>query len=191
VRKLVVGVIVLLALTLGIATSAPAAHKRTVFQCKKFPKDSSGRARCFDQLPGANCTHPLVVEKAHETNRGDHRDIGVTWAYTLYGETNALRTGLREVYSWYTTTRNVAICPYPEGVVYSVSKLLDESICRYNDKHEYSCTSEVDTKLTHYHSGPHEGFVNIDTKPIPVAESQSEHLTIKAYYIHPPWEKAR
>lgn len=187
--KLVLAGIAVLALALGLASPASGAHKRSAFQCEKFAKGSSGRAHCFNQLPGATCAHPLEVQKAHETTRGDRKDISVTFSYSRYGETSSLYTGLEETYAWHTTSRNVAICPYPGGVVLRVSLLSDEEICGLNAHHQYECHVEYDTKLRHYHSGLHGGEFTYDLKPSP--KLHSGYLSIKAYYIHPPWESAR
>lgn len=186
--KLVVGGIVVLAVALGLASSASASHKRTVFQCEKFAKGSSGRASCFAQLPGANCAHPLEVQKAHETTRGDHRDISVTYSYSRY-EAPGLSVGLEETYAWHTTSRNVAICPYPDGVVLRETLLSNEEICGLNAHHQYECNVEYGAKLYHYRSGLHRGEFTHDRKPS--TQEKSGYLAIKAYYIHPPWESAQ
>ena len=188
--KLVVTGVAALALVVGLATTASGAHTTTAFQCEKaFAKGSSGRARCFDELPGANCAHPLEVQKAAETTRGDHRDIPVTFSYSNYGEAIGNYTGQEQTYAWHTANRNIAICPYPEGVIYRVSLLSEHAICGLNEHHQEECRVEYATIRFHYHSGLHRGEFTYDLKPS--TQLKSFYLAIKAYYIHPPWESAR
>jgi hypothetical protein len=173
-------VAVMLTVGLSAAVSGAAASAPTTpFQCEKaFRKGSSGRARCFNQLPGANCAHPLEAQKAGSTNRGDTRDLTVTFSEEVEGQESVW-----QFYSWKPKNRNVAICPYPNGVVYKVSLLSTRSRCQRIHGEEI-CSSEYDTKTIPEHttrSGGEFKYHLITTPP------KSWYLVVKGYYIHPPW----
>jgi hypothetical protein len=150
-----------------------ASAPKTQFQCEKKFKQASARSQCFNQLPGASCSHPLEAEKADSTSRGASRYFKITF----HGEED-------EVSYSYAPRKNVAICPH--GAIFKVSRILTREHCERTPQGQEECSDEYDTK-------------NI---PEPTTRSGGEfteqvtpeldgYLLVKGYYIHPPWEHRR
>jgi len=152
------------------ATAHAASRPTTQFQCEKKYKLASNRTRCFNQLPGANCAHPLEAEKAGNTTRGDHRYFKLTFKEERDGE------GTLQTYT-YAPVQNVAICPH--GVVYKVS-LLDLVLPNGEIR-----TREHDTKNISEPTTRAGGEFMYEMPGQPV---MSYFLMIKGYFIHPPWQ---
>jgi hypothetical protein len=106
------------------ATAHTTSTPKTAFQCEKRFKQAQLRQQCFNQLPGANCAHPLEAQKAGNTNRGDTHDLKITYSEEAEGENDW------QYYSWKPKNSNVAICPYPNGAVYKVSLLANRNHCQ-------------------------------------------------------------
>jgi hypothetical protein len=163
--------------------AAVASTPQTQFQCEKTFHTAGGRERCFNQLPGASCAHPLEAEKAGPTTRGEH------WHFKLgfNEEVEARGTsqyGVQQHYS-YAPVPNVRMCPYPTGAVFKVSLVSQNEHCGPNAKGQEECSSEYDT-----HNYPEPvtasgGHFHFYITNVPL---KSWHLVVKGYYIHPPWE---
>jgi hypothetical protein len=155
-----------------VAHAATSTHK-TAFQCEKAFHNSQARAQCFNQLPGANCAHPLEVQKAGPTTRGASRYFKLTFNEEPDGE------GALQYYSW-APKQNVAICPYPSGAVYKVSLLYltlpnGETLDREHDIHNYPEHTSA--------SGGEFSFI-MSAEPV-----KSWYLVVKGYFIHPLWQR--
>jgi hypothetical protein len=161
------------------ATAHPASTLITAFQCEKAFKSASARSRCFNQLPGANCSYPLEAQTAGSTHRGDTRDLVVTDNEEPEG------SNVWQSWSWRPKNKNVAICPYPNGVVYRVSLLSDRTHCQRIHGEEI-CSSEYDTKTMHEHTTRFGGEFTYHLIAPPI---KSFYLAVKGYYIHPPWKR--
>lgn len=155
------------------ATSAP----KTAFQCEKRYKQVQTRTRCFNQLPGASCAHPLEAQTAGSTHRGATRYLTVT------DNEEAEGSNTWQFWSWKPKNKNVAICPYPNGVVYRVSLLADRTHCQRIHGEEI-CSSEYGTKIMHEHTTAKGGEFKYYLIAPPI---KSFYLAVKGYYIHPPW----
>lgn len=156
--------------TSQVAQAAQAP--KTAFQCEKRFKQAQSRQRCFNQLPGANCAHPLEAQKAGNTTRGEHRYFKLTFNEQVDATVN---TGATQYYS-YAPIRNVAICPH--GVVYKVSLLY---VTLPNGE---TRTREHDTKNIPEPTTARGGHFHYYMTDVPI---KSWYLVIKGYYIHPPW----
>jgi hypothetical protein len=176
----------------GVGTSAKQAHAttasrlahtatatpKTAFQCEKAFHGSQARERCFNQLPGANCAHPLEAQAVGTTHRGDTRDFTV-----VDTEDPEAPNNVWQYWSWKPKNKNVAICPYPNGVVFKVSLTSDKTHCQRIHGEEI-CSSEYDTQNIPEHtsrSGGEFKYHLIDTS------KRGGYLAVKGYYIRPPW----
>jgi hypothetical protein len=146
-----------------------ASRPTTPFQCEKRFKLAQSRQSCFNQLPGASCTHPLEAQKARPTTRGAHRYFKLTFREERDGE------GSLQTYT-YAPINNVAICPH--GVVYKVSLLY---LTLPNGE---TRTREYDTKNIPEPTTKAGGEFTYEMPGQPV---MSFYLVIKGYFIHPPW----
>jgi hypothetical protein len=151
------------------ATSTP----KTAFQCEKAFHGTQARKRCFNQLPGANCAHPLETQVAYTTHRGDTRDFTVTDMEEPEAPNNVW-----QFWSWKPKNKNVAICPYPNGVVYRVSLLY---LTLPNGE---TRAREHDTKIIPEHTTRSGGEFKYHLINTPI---KGFYLAVKGYYIHPPW----
>jgi hypothetical protein len=160
------------------AQTANSAYK-TVFKCEKaFAKGSRERSRCFSQLPGASCAHPLEVQKTNPNFRGDTRYFTVKLEDEPDGEGTLLS------YEW-APKSNVAICPYPNGAVFKVS-LFDPKLKCQKLGGEEICSHEYNTKNIPERTSSHGGsFMYV------MPQGMSWYLDVKGYFIHPPWEHHR
>ncbi|HTZ87118.1 MAG TPA: hypothetical protein VMB05_10660 [Solirubrobacteraceae bacterium] len=182
-----IAVVLSLGVAVGLGASADgygrayaAKSPRTPFQCQKQFHTSEGRARCFAQLPGADCDHPLIAEKAGDTTRGEHQYFRLSYHGEGPGDGS-----VEESYSYRPASPNVAICPH--GVVFKVSLLRDENHCelRHHDGHaEEYCSVEYDTKSIPEPSSPRGGSFSYYLTGEP---RKTAYLEIKGYFIHPPW----
>jgi hypothetical protein len=157
------------AMTARRAHTATAAPK-TAFQCEKAFHGRQARERCFNQLPGVNCAHPLELQTAGPTHRGDTRDFTVKLEEERDGE------GALLSYSW-KPNKNVAICP--NGAIFKVSLLyltLPNGEIRARE-HDTKNIPERTTK------GGGQFMYVMPGQPV-----RSWYLVIRGYYIHPPWE---
>jgi hypothetical protein len=168
--------------TSQVAQAAQAP--KTAFQCEKRFHGSQARSRCFNQLPGANCAHPLEAQTAGPTHRGDTRDLTVTDNEEPEGE------NVWQFWSWKPKNKNVAICPYPNGVVYRVSLLWDRTHCQRIHGEEI-CSSEYDTKTMREHTTRFSGEFKYHLTHVAGAPRKGFYLAVKGYYIHPPWERTQ
>ena len=132
--------------------------------------------RCFNEPPGSSCKHPLEVQKASATTRGDAKDFTTTYHAE---EVGGINVATEQYYSW-APKKGIAMCPYPNGAVYKVSLLGKEYCERVNGK-EY-CSSESDTKNIPMHTSPTGGSFEYYLTIEPV---KSAYLAIRGYYIHP------
>lgn len=169
----------------SLTTETPTAPK-TQFECEKAYHSAAGRQRCFDQLPGASCAHPLEAEKAGATTRGAHRYFKLKYSEVIKG--NGLPQGGGEQHYSYAPKPNVRMCPYPIGAVYKVSLLSEEERCGPNAKGDEECSSEYDTRNHPEPVGPKGGSFSYYMTNVPL---KSWHLVVKGYFIHPPWERKR
>jgi hypothetical protein len=165
----------------SVLLSVPAIGKaqplpKTQFQCEKAFHTTEHRQRCFEQLPGSSCAHPLEVQKTDPNYRGDTKDFNVS-LYMEPGDEEA-----RAIYEYHPKP-NVAICPYPMGAVFKVS-----FIYRQLPNGWWEQVREYDTKNipepTTRHGGGFEYIVN--NHPV-----TSWYLVIKGYFVHSPWEAGR
>lgn len=154
------------------ATAHAASRPTTQFQCEKKYKLASNRTRCFNQLPGANCAHPLIAEKAEETTRGAHRYFKITFQGEQDGE------GGLATYT-YAPVKNVGICPH--GVVYKLSMTGREHCERKPTGEEY-CSTEYGIKTISEPTTRTGGEFRAEVPP-----HMFGYLVVKGYFIHPPW----
>jgi hypothetical protein len=169
-------------LHMPIAKPAQAAPK-TAFQCEKRFESSQGRAGCFSQLPGASCAHPLEAQMADNTVRGEHRYFRLGFHGDPYF---GPPQGDELHYSYAPASRNVAMCPYPTGAVYTDSLESDTEHCegrRHNGHVEEYCGSEYDIRTYPEPVRRSGGSFTFDLKA-----PRSGYLVVKGYFIHPPWE---
>jgi hypothetical protein len=159
--------------TTAFPTAQAASSRTTVFQCEKQHTES--RKRCFNQLPGASCAHPLEAEKAGPTTRGAHRYFKLTF----HEEPDGAETALQRY--TYAPIKNVGICPH--GATYKVSLTGREHCGQING--EEICSSEYDTKNIPEPTTRAGGEFEYIMTGQPV---KSWHLVVKGYFIHPPWE---
>jgi hypothetical protein len=160
-------------------TAKASSQPKTPFQCGKRFHTSAGRTRCFAQLPGADCGHPLIAEKASATTRGEHQYFKLGFNVEPDGG------GGLQHYSYRPASPNVAICPH--GVVYKVSLLRDENHCELRHHHGHAeeyCSVEYNTKSIPEPSGAGGGSFTYYLTSEP---HRSAYLVIKGYFIHPPW----
>jgi hypothetical protein len=157
------------------ATAQAAAAPKTAFQCEKRFKQAQSRQRCFSQLPGANCAHPLEAQKAGNTTRGEHRYFKLAFHEETRGE-GTPQYGTEQYYS-YAGIKNVAICPH--GAVYKVSLLY---VTLPNGE---TRVREHDTKTIVEPTTASGGHFHYYMTAVPI---KSWYLVVKGYYIHPPWE---
>lgn len=167
----------------SLTTETPTAPQ-TQFECEKAYHSAAGRQRCFDQLPGASCAHPLEAQKAGATTRGQSRYFKLKYSEVIKG--NGLPQGGSEQHYSYAPIANVQMCPYPIGAVYKVSLLSEEEICGPNAKGEKECNVEYDTHNHPEPVHPNGGLFSYYMTNVPL---KSWYLVIKGYYIHPPWER--
>jgi hypothetical protein len=167
----------------GAKAVGSLSQPKTAFQCEKKFKTSQGRTRCFSQLPGASCAHPLVAEKAGDTTRGEHRYFRLGFREDSYSG------GVELHYSYAPATPNVAMCPYPVGAVYKDSLYSQETHCQSihrNGHVEEYCSSEYDTHNHPEPVGRSGGSFTFDLKYPRIG-----YLEVKGYFIHPPWAHHR
>jgi hypothetical protein len=165
----------------GRATTAPRVSRpslattsrraTTAFQCEKRFRTSSGRARCFSQLPGASCAYPLEAQKTHPGYRGD------TSAFNA-----ALReepfSGGAEVTLTVRTKPNIELCPYPDGVIYHVA----EDYVKLPSGQEVP--QEHNVRNIPLHFSPHGGTY---TRTLTAAPVTTWYFIIHGRYVRPPW----
>jgi hypothetical protein len=137
------------------ATSAPA----TAFQCEKKYKQAQGRERCFNQLPGSSCKHPLEVTKNNPYLVGDTKYLFVGLTITHDADLH----GATQHWTWKTKGGNVAPCPYPKGVALRIFR--GEEL-----------VEEIPQSVRSGHLDHH------------VTEVFDASLTLRGYFIHPPWK---
>jgi hypothetical protein len=167
-------------MTTSQVAQAAASIPKTAYQCEKRFHGSQARSRCFSQLPGASCAHPLEAQKAGRTTRGEHRYFKLAFHEETQGEGTS-RYGAEQYYS-YAPIKNVAICPH--GVVYKVSLLSSREHCERTPKGEEYCSSEYGTKNIAEPSTARGGHFHYYMTAVPI---KSWYLVVKGYYIHPPW----
>jgi hypothetical protein len=138
---------------------------------KGVPARQPRRSRCFNQLPGASCAHPLEVQKTDPEFRGDTRYFNVTLKVEPYG------LGAELAYSW-APKKNVVICPYPNGVTLKVSQA----------SHILPNGTELPggeiTKNIHEPTTARGGSFEYILTSSPV---KSWYLVVRGRFIHPPW----
>jgi hypothetical protein len=156
--------------------ASAAASPKTVFQCEKRYKEASARERCFKQLPGASCAHPLEVQKTFPNYRGDTKDFTVS----LKNEPNHGNTF--EVIYNYKPNKGVAICPH--GAVFKVS-LQYRRLPNGTEEQAPAGYEEQDIPEPTTRNG---GEFSYQLTVYPV---KSWYLAVRGYYIHPPGERAR
>ena len=117
------------------AASAPKSQ----LECEQQYGSGTSWHRCFSEPPGSSCKHPLELQKAAETVRGDHTHL------TARYDVGAAGLGASEEYYWWEprNPKNVAICPH--GVIFVVSLLSEEEVCETVHGEE-TCTHELDVK---------------------------------------------
>lgn len=158
-----------------------ASRPTTPFQCEKRYHQAQSRESCFNQLPGANCSHPLLTEQSSETARGDRRDLKVTYSFESEYPTPLENAIVTQHYSWRPANKNVAICPYPTGVTYHV-------IASYSSRMANGSQRGPSHSVAYYHehTTPNGGrftyVLNISW------DIKYGVLFVKGYYIPPPWE---
>jgi hypothetical protein len=162
-------------------TVAARSLPKTVSGCEQaFRKGSRGRSRCFDQVPGANCSHPLEVEKTNPNTRGaDQRYISVTLKEVA--DPHLIEQAL-QYWSWKPKTSNVAICPFPIGAVYKTALL-----------YRPLPNGEVEVEEYDFHNLPLHttaaggSWVHRDyAQPV-----TSFYLAVRGYFTRQPWRRNR
>jgi hypothetical protein len=84
--------------------------------------------------------------------------------------------------------KGVAICPYPNGVVYKVSLVSQEGTCQVI-KGEKTCSDEYDTKNIAERTTSHGGSFSYHLPTEPINDDYlSGYLVVKGYLLHPPWK---
>ena len=157
------------------ATALATPLPKTQSGCEQRFHTTKGRASCFNQLPGANCAHPLEAQKTLPGYRGETKYFTVE----LNDDTNDPAPEENTLtYEWWPK-KNVAICPYPTGIVFKVSLIYRELPNGWQEQ-----VPEYDTKNIPEHTTAHGGSFHyiIASNPIP-----SWFLVVKGYFIHPPW----
>lgn len=163
-----------LALALPPVASASASAPKSQLECEhKYGMGTSWR-RCFSEPPGSSCKHPLELQKASETVRGDHTHL------TARFDVGADGLDANDYYYWWepVNPKNVAICPH--GVIYVVSVLSEEGVCETIHGEKY-CTNELDIKRIVEPTTSSGGSLKY---VLPVGDSA--YLIVRGYYIHPP-----
>jgi len=157
----------------------------TAFQCEKRFHSSQRRVKCFSQLPGVNCKHPLIAEKAGLTTRGEfHYYFKLKFREETRGQGTA-QYGSEQYYSYAPANKNIAICPYPGGAVYKVSLQAQKVHCGRIHGEEI-CSSEYGTKNIPEPTTSTGGHFHYYMTAVPI---KSWHLVVKGYFIHPPWAR--
>jgi hypothetical protein len=151
---------------------------KSQIECEEeYGKGTSWR-RCFKQPPGSSCAHPLEVQKAGATTRGDARDFTTTVHEEAVGGINVAT----EVYYAWVPKKGIAMCPYPNGVVYKVSLLAEEEFCETIHGKKY-CAIEYDTKNIPMHTSPTGGSFEYHLTDQPL---KGGYVAIRGYYIQTP-----
>jgi hypothetical protein len=152
---------------------------KSQIECEEEYGKGTSWHRCFSQPPGSSCAHPLEVQKAGATTRGDARDFTVTVHEEAVGGINVAT----EVYYAWAPKKGIAMCPYPNGVVYKVSLDAEKEFCETVHDKEY-CAVEYDTKNIPMHTSPTGGSFEYYLTDQPL---KGGYVAIRGYYIHPPW----
>jgi hypothetical protein len=164
------------------AASVTQATPKTQFQCEHVFHTARSRSACFNELPGSSCKHPLEVQKAGPTTRGNARyfNLGFSEETQNLGAPNY---GAEQHYS-YGPRSNVAICPYPMGAVYKVSLFSETNHCQRTPAGEEVCSHEYDTRNYPEPTTASGGHFHYYMTAVPM---KSYYLVVKGYFIHPPW----
>ena len=158
------------AIMLGASPYASAAPPKTRLECEhKYGIGTSWR-RCFSEPPGSSCAHPLEVQKAGDTYRGDRSYFKVRFVVEPGGVDS------RQTYSW-AVQPGVAICPH--GITYHVARL-GEVACQRIER-EKVCTDEFDRKTIPVETGSRRGSFTYDLPSQPLL---SYYLVIRGYFVH-------
>jgi hypothetical protein len=179
----VLGVLLLPAIALS-ATSAqifpsfaggkPIAHAasapKSQLECEQKYGLGTGWRRCFSEPPGSSCNHPLELQKAVSTNRGDDRDLHASVSLEAQGE-----EGIQS-WSW-KTARSVAPCPH--GVILKVARFSQSEHCGRVHGEEV-CSHEYDAKTIDEPSTTHHGSFEYTIRP-----GWTDYLIVRGYYTHP------
>jgi hypothetical protein len=156
---------------------------KSQLECEEEYGKGTSWHRCFKQPPGSSCAHPLEVQKAGETTRGDAKDFTTTFHEEAVGGVNV---AAEQYYSW-APKKGIAMCPYPNGVVYKVSLTTNEEFCENIHGKKY-CATEYDTKNIPEHTGPTGSSFEYYLTDQPL---KSFYLAVRGYYIHPPGKQHR
>lgn len=153
--------------TVAHAASAPKSQ----LECEhKYGLGTSWR-RCFSEPPGSSCNHPLELQKAGSTNRGDDRDLHASVSLEAQGE-----EGIQS-WSW-KTARSVAPCPH--GVILQVARFSQNEHCGRTHGEEV-CSHEYDAKTIYEPSATRRGSFEYTIRP-----GWTDYLIVRGYYVHPP-----
>lgn len=108
-RILTACLLVVAGLALTVPPIATASAPKSQLECEQQYGAGTSWHRCFSEPPGSSCKHPLELQKAAETVRGDHTHL--TARYDVGGGNG--RSGGEEYYWWEPVNlKNVAICPH-------------------------------------------------------------------------------
>ncbi len=129
--------------------------------------------------PGSSCSHPLEVQKSYPYAVGDVHDIAVRFSEESNGESEVQKQGAIQHWSWAPKLKDVAICPYPSGVVYKESLMYERLPSgMFTEAHE------LDVKNIPVHTTPRGGRF---TWPMLTTPVKRWYLVVKGYFIRPPW----
>jgi hypothetical protein len=150
-----------------------ASAPKTQLECEQRYGMGTSWHRCFSEPPGSSCKHPLELQKASETVRGDHTHL------TARSDVGADGLGANDYYYWWepVNLKNVAICPH--GAIFVVSLLSEEEVCE-TAHGEKTCTDELDVKRIFEPTTSSGGSLKY---VLPVG--YSAYLIVRGYFIHP------
>jgi hypothetical protein len=157
-------------------THAPAASTvahiasapKSQLECEQKYGLGTSWHRCFSEPPGSSCNHPLELQKAGSTNRGDDRDLHASVSLEAQGE-----EGIQS-WSW-KTANSVALCPH--GVILKVARFSQSKHCGRVHGEEV-CSHEYDTKTIYEPSASRRGSFEYTIRP-----GWTDYLIVRGYYI--------
>jgi hypothetical protein len=175
----VMGLLVALSGAPARAQTTSASTPKTPFQCEKKFKHGGARSQCFNQLPGASCSHPLEAEKAGPTSRGASRYFKITFQQE-HGDGETFQLSYA-----YAPQKNIGICP--QGAIFKVSLMDTREHCERTPQGQEECSNAYDTKNISEPTTRSGGEFSYEMSIQPV---KVWYLLVKGYFIHPPWAHA-
>jgi hypothetical protein len=149
----------------GTSATAAASSPKTAFQCEKKYKTSANRTKCFNQLPGSSCAHPLEI-RGSSFSRGDTKYLKASQKQKSFEDGDGATVHM----TWGTKSKNVAICPYPRGAVLRLFHYVGGGV-------------ETGVETIPEHTSPRGGVLTYEASS---EEFKDYILMVRGYLIHPP-----